>query len=355
MKINIVLDKLKHPFCGLGNFNTKFLQQLTQDKLFNKSYNLYINLGYTDKKLNISQHIITFFNNHLSFLHNKEELWYLSHQMSPFKFSNEHKIITTVHDMNFLFEKSGRKRSKYLERFKRNVLKTSYLIYISNFTKDIVERNVPETKNIKNKVIYNGVDFLERITSEKPPWLKTNKFFFTIGTIMEKKNFYVLVDILQRFPDTSLIIAGIKKDKTYANLIIDRAKKLNIYDRIIMPGGISDSYKKYLYINCEAFLFPSLYEGFGLPIIEALYFKKPVICSRSTAIPEIGKDYVAYFESFNPDHTSKTIKTHIEKINQSSESELQSLKDYAMTYNWSNTYKQYKKVFNEFLLMNFNP
>ena len=70
-------------------------------------------------------------------------------------------------------------------------------------------------------------------------------------------------------------------------------------ERIILPGEISDMDKYWLYKNCEAFVFPSMYEGFGLPVIEAMNFGKPVFLSTFSSLPEVGGKYALYWENFD--------------------------------------------------------
>ena len=66
-------------------------------------------------------------------------------------------------------------------------------------------------------------------------------------------------------------------------------------------GYITDEEMAFFMSKCKAFLFPSLYEGFGIPPLEALYFGARVLCSNSTCLPEIYKDYVTYFDPYDYD------------------------------------------------------
>src|SRR5690606_41662991 len=98
-------------------------------------------------------------------------------------------------------------------------------------------------------------------------------FLFAIGEVAPKKNFGVLVDLIARLPGYSLVIAG-RKNTPYAAQIEERVRELGLTDRIHLPGIISDSDRYWLYQNFTALAFPSLGEGFGLPVIEAMSLGK---------------------------------------------------------------------------------
>jgi glycosyltransferase involved in cell wall biosynthesis len=96
------------------------------------------------------------------------------------------------------------------------------------------------------------------------------------------------------------VIAGKKATPTGAALeaAIDRG---GLRERVILPGEVTDADRQWLYEHCEAFLFPSLAEGFGFPVLEAMQCGKPVFAARRTSLPEVGGLLVNYFDSFDPD------------------------------------------------------
>ena len=71
---------------------------------------------------------------------------------------------------------------------------------------------------------------------------------------------------------------------------------LNLGDTVVFPGYVSEDDLPYFYSACDAFVFPSFYEGFGLPVLEAMQCGAPVVCSRATSIPEVIGDCAAYFD-----------------------------------------------------------
>ena len=83
----------------------------------------------------------------------------------------------------------------------------------------------------------------------------------------------------------------------YEARILEIAKKIGVADRLVMTGLISEE-QKYRYLKeCSLFVFPSIAEGFGLPVIEAMAFGKKVLLSRHTCLPEIGGDHAYYLDS----------------------------------------------------------
>jgi glycosyltransferase involved in cell wall biosynthesis len=219
------------------------------------------------------------------------------------------------------------------------------IVSISNYTRHEVLRHL-EVDGKKLSVIYNGLA-VPSINQQKPAFVPNKKFFFTLGIIAFKKNFHVLLPILKRFHDYVLIIAG-NSSGAYAKQIRNKASSLGIADRVLLPGEISEEEKQWLYSNCEAFLFPSLTEGFGLPVIEAMAFGKPVFISKLTSLPEIGGPHAYYFHDFQTDYMIETIesglKDHLE--NPAKKIEIQK---WASKFSWDAAGKEYLQLYSSLL------
>ena len=80
------------------------------------------------------------------------------------------------------------------------------------------------------------------------------------------------------------------------------ARKLGVSERLHVLGPVSEEDKAWYFKNCQAFILPSLAEGFGAPVVEAMKFGKPIFLSNLTSLPEIGGEVSFYFSSFEPDH-----------------------------------------------------
>ena len=257
------------------------------------------------------------------------------------------KHILTVHDLNFLIEKDETKASKYLEKLQKNIDKADVITSISNYTKDILEKNI-DLKGKTVKTIYNGVELKRFDNSRKPDFIGDNKFFFTISVFKENKNFDILLPIIKHFKDFKLIIAG-NNETSYGEKIKTKIKELNLTDRVILPGKISDEDKFWLYNNCEAFMFPSLCEGFGLPVIEAMKLGKPVFLSMHTCLPEIGGDQAYYFGNFEENYMVSIIKTSLLNFNNNKAELTEKTINHANKFSWKTCISEYIQLYNEIL------
>ena len=101
-----------------------------------------------------------------------------------------------------------------------------------------------------------------------------------------------------------------------------------------------------MFENCKAFVFPSLSEGFGLPVVEAMHFGKPVILSKLTSLPEIGGDEATYLDNFLPEEIANKIEISIN--NDTSENQ-ESLRKRASLFSWEKAAEQYLEIYNTIL------
>lgn len=130
---------------------------------------------------------------------------------------------------------------------------------------------------------------------------KTVPYILFVGRLESKKNLQRLVEAFREFskkyPKYKLILAG-KRGVGFKE-ILKTVGRLKLMHRVIMPGYVTEHEKAALYKYCKFFAFPSLYEGFGLPILEAFYYKKPVLCSNVSCLPEVGGDAVKYIDPYD--------------------------------------------------------
>lgn len=129
----------------------------------------------------------------------------------------------------------------------------------------------------------------EKILEIKKKYHTGNKYFLHVGTLNPRKNLLFLIKTFSRivkdFPEYSLVITG-KKGWYYEGLF-KAVEELKLADRVIFSGYVSDEDSPTLYNGATLFLFPSLYEGFGLPPLEAMSCGIPVISSNTSSLPEV--------------------------------------------------------------------
>jgi len=211
--------------------------------------------------------------------------------------------VVTIHDLSYLyfpdeFLKKDLYQLKNWTEYSLN--KSKKIIAVSKTTKkDIMHEYHILDKKIE--VIYNGYESDNPDSSHPSQSLHTYPYFLTVGTIQPRKNLSTLITAFIQFqknhPDYKLIIAG-KKGWKYAS-IFSQVEEQKIKENIILPGFVSEEEKISLYKNATAFIFPSLYEGFGIPLLEAMSYQCPVLSSFNSSLPEIGGDACLYFDPNN--------------------------------------------------------
>ena len=125
---------------------------------------------------------------------------------------------------------------------------------------------------------------------------KNMKYMFFVGRLEIKKNIKRLVEAFnlfrEKYPDYWIVLGG-KRGEGFSK-IIKNLRRRCLLKNVLMPGYLSEDEKAFLYMNCEFFVFPSLYEGFGLPLLDAFYYEKPILCSNIDVLREIYGDSACY-------------------------------------------------------------
>lgn len=281
---------------------------------------------------------------HCRYLFPVVDVWHSIHQLSRFKPAySRTKFILTIHDLNYLYETTGEQKETKHRRLQRKVRRADEIICISEFTKQEVEENL--ILNGKEcKVIYNGVENIVQKPALKPGIEIRKPYFFSIGVIRKKKNFHVLLDMMKLIPDKHLYIAGDENDWQGYHLMIKQRIKTEEIDNVTLLGTIPEEEKVWLYKNCEAFLFPSLFEGFGLPVIEAMQFGKPVFSSQETSLKEIGGEFAYFWKNFDPQEMKQLIDENLEKFYQDKDLALKE-KEYAGSFSYKKHFEEYEKLY----------
>ena len=342
------LEKIKRPNSGLGQFCLHLSQNIAKRSKINSlgvylpknQFGLFPN---SEKKEWKSIHKIIG-------VKVKTKVWHSFHQEAVyFPKDKSVKKIVTIHDLNFLDRYKGSKKAKMLESLQKLISQASAITFISNYTETIAKQHLIFPKDIVTQVIYNGVALNGSIKAEKPYWIIDKvPFLFSIGIIGEKKNFHVLIEMMNYLPDLNLYISG-KKGSAYANEIESLIISHKLVNRVFLTGEIEESEKNWLYKNCSAFVFPSKNEGFGLPVVEAMSFGKPLILSRLTSLPEIGGSKASYFLSYEPKSMADTVK---KSINDHSLEDRALLKERSKLFSWNKAAKDYLAIYDQLLKEN---
>ena len=271
------------------------------------------------------------------------KLWHVTYQgTNYFPWRSKNKVALTIHDLNFLYEKPIEKQRKYLSILQKKINRSDAIIAISNFVKSEIINNLKIDEK-KISVIYNGCNIISDIIPAKPELSIPFPFIFSLGAITPKKNIHILPAAIKG-NDLHLVIAGVIQNKEYFNSLITKAKQLGVDKKIHYLGSVSEAQKYWLLNSCDLFVFPSLAEGFGLPVIEAMRFGKPVLLSKSTSLPEIGGDMAYYLNNFSDDHISYMANYALADFNHE---KLKKTIEWSNRFNWENAANEYWNVYNK--------
>ena len=211
-------------------------------------------------------------------------------------------LILTLHDIIFLEPRDKSNKSFYQDmgwRYRRFVVprilkKCKRIITVSDFEYNniITKLQIPEEKMV---MIYNGYNKWFRPVEDTEliyqQYIEEPGYFFFLGNTDPKKNTERTLIAYSKYLEMSdvkrkLLMADL--DKEYLEDIIERNHIDNIRDHIVMPGYIKNADLPYIYNNAFAFLYTSLRESFGIPLLEAMACGTPVITSNTSSMPEIG-------------------------------------------------------------------
>jgi len=233
----------------------------------------------------------------------------------PFNLPTKIKRVTIIHDLTpLLFPKMHRWHSQILQKlFLPSILKKAELVLTnSKYTTKDVEGYFPLTKGKLHEVIPGSDPFFKKTV--KPEILEKYKlkppYLLFIGTIEPRKNLPLLIKAFNLLKkegfDHQLVIVGKKGWHYEASMaaIENSPFKKDIH----LPGYIDREDLPVIYSMAEQFIYPSLYEGFGLPVLEAMCCETPVVTTNISSLPEVGGDAAFYFDNNNTQQLFKQIK-----------------------------------------------
>ena len=255
------------------------------------------------------------------------------------------ELLVTVHDIFHLampqFVKGINKKLYARCMFYMVKKKATHIVCVSKFTANELRKYVGINDN-DISVIYNGIDEeWFNIAKDKPIYDKPYLLF--VGNVKPHKNLINLVKAFKLIKDKiphDLVIVGKKEGFITADNQIDNLVK-DLKDRIVFTGYVEDSILKQYYKQADLFVFPSLYEGFGIPPLEALATSIKVIASDISSVREICDNMVEYF---NPEDVSDISSCIINNINIKTYTD----RDKLQYYNWNNTVEQYIKLIEKY-------
>jgi len=335
-------------------FNNSFLQKNSELKKFSEYPNVkIINLKIPNK----------IFNSALAFL-NYPKLdkicgtpdVFLSPSWNFCKISNKTKRILTVHDLSFEispdFFPFKKKIWHKMIQTKKQAESVHKIIAVSESTKEDL-KNIYNIDPEKIKVIYPGINkrFFEKCSKEKKDLIKSKyglppKFIYFIGTIEPRKGLINLIKAFEHFKKSDLENIDLVISGTCGWSYKEILKEINnsaYRKNIKLTGYIDDEDKPAIIQLSQLFIYPSFYEGFGFPPLEAMACEIPVIVSHNPSLPEITEDAALMINPWNLEEFSWAIKEGLYN-NKLREILIEKGKEHVRRFSWENAAKQTLRV-----------
>lgn len=225
----------------------------------------------------------------------------------PIIFKGNKKYVALIHDMQAFHypEYFSLLKNIWLRiNWKNTIRHSSRVVTISQYVKKDILWHYSVSKK-KIDVIYNPVEIEE---NDVVPFdaisrrygIKPDGYYYTVSSLAPHKNLGTLIDMMVKYKNKlngkKLVISGVGegKDKRKIEDLLDERK---IKKDVVLTGFVSNAVRNTLYKNCAAFLFPSIFEGFGMPAVEAISFGAPVITTRETSLPEVTQNQAIYVDN----------------------------------------------------------
>lgn len=273
------------------------------------------------------------------------------------KYTKNIRFILTVHDVALLKIKGiGKWYNTIIQKMfvKKSCENANKIITISNSTKeDLIE--LFNLNKEKIQTIYLGVNPKQNIklTSSEKKKIKEKygvsdkKFIFFLSTIEPRKNVVTLIKAFNIFKEKNsemkLVLSGGLGWKY--KKVLKEIEKSKYKQDIILTGYISKEEKAYFYKNCAFFAFPSLYEGFGIPVLEAMQNEAIVVTSTNSSLPEVGGNAAIYYDNvLNPIELASSFDEVCTITKKDNEKRIKEGLQIANAFQWNKTAEETLKV-----------
>lgn len=212
-----------------------------------------------------------------------------------------HDIYAKLYSEDFTSLKDKLRRFYMCWMYRHSIKKSKQIFTVSEFSKNQICKTYKILES-KVSVIPNGWDHFESVELDNSIFdkyniLEKNKYFFTLGSLQKRKNLKWIANYAANHPNDFFAISG----KQISGMVSDDLEILKTLKNVIFLGYVSDVQVKVLMKNCKAFIFPSYYEGFGIPPLEALSVGAKIIVSDIPCLKEIYKDCAYYINPENSD------------------------------------------------------
>lgn len=272
------------------------------------------------------------------------------------------KTVTIVHDMAYMAypQTVANKTRKWLQlTMKQSCKRADKIITVSEFSKQEIIKYL-HIEASKITVMPNGVDHkffyprsVQQINKVKEKFHIKQEYFLYLGTLEPRKNIERLIkaysELLRKSYSSQipqLVLAG-GKGWMYESIFLI-VQELKLEEKVVFTDYIENEEVPALMSGAKAFVFPSLYEGFGMPPLEAMACGTPVITSNVSALPEIGKDAAILINPYSIEEITQAMQRILEEKSLKEELVQAGIKK-AKTYTWANAAEILIQVYQELL------
>ena len=266
------------------------------------------------------------------------------------------KTVVTIHDLIFLRHPEYYKwidRKIYAWKFRRTLKEADLIIAISECTKrDIIHYgHVPEEKI---RLVYQSCStwFKQHVGDDQRQKVNAryelpNRYVIHVGTIEERKNILLAVQALPLLPeDLHLVVVG--RQKPYAQQVLSEARRLGVDTRLHLLQGVPNADLPALYQMAEACVYPSRYEGFGIPIIEAIQSGLPVVACTGSCLEEAGGPSCLYVSPDDPEALASAL-LQVLKGTEGREARILQSQEYVRRFEGTDVASQILAIYEELL------
>ncbi|MDA8714293.1 glycosyltransferase family 4 protein [Flavobacteriales bacterium] len=370
MRIGFDAKRAYHNNTGLGNYSRDLIKGLADNYredeyiLFTPKHSNNPRIAFTNYFPNISSRLPKSFldkrfksywrtmNMEKDLILNKIDLFHGLSQEIPRRRNHKIKYVVTIHDLIFLrFPETYKRvdRIIYNKKFKYASDNSDKIIAISKQTKsDLIDFYNIDPEKIK--VVYQSCheQFKEILPQDegiaiREKYQLPSNYLLSVGTIEKRKN---LVALLEAASNIDIPIVVIGNRTAYFQEVSQKVAQLKMKKRVIFLSNIPFKDLPGIYQGAQAFCYPSVFEGFGIPIIEALYSKIPVITTKGGVFAETGGANSIYVDPYNKEE----FENQINQVLSSDQSQrVKKGYDFVKKFSTENHVKEIKSIYNELL------
>lgn len=321
----------------------------------NYAHNIYKNIKkmcdvyVATPKIEIKNKFFAHLWTHLVLPLKKGDILFCPANITPLFVPKDKRVVVTIHDLAFLiypqsFSLSFRVYYKLVVPY--IIKRADRIITVSNYSKNEIEKHYPHSKG-KISVVYNGYnrEFCKIASVEK------KRQILFVGSMNERKNLSGMLRAFELLSDNTYRLIIVGNFSSNFNIDIEHKMLLNkakMNPNIEFKSDVDNSELVRLYNESELFVFLSFYEGFGLPILEAMACGTAVVSSDSSSMPEVGGDAAIYCNSSNTHEIKEAIETLI--YNKELREKMQNLGlERVKLFSWEKSAKEHLAVFEKVL------